>query len=149
VYLKAAEFMIEGWRKNLNIQTALKPMDNAVLFPRRDAGEFDLMYEGSTGMYGGIPEETLTYFLSKAKMNYGQWSNGEYDKLYDMLIRDPHPKKREEISMRMQKIFLEEVPFIINVFVSIGTAHRSNLHGHVMHPGHTGWACIDRMWMEK
>ena len=149
VYLKAAEFMIEGWRKNLNIQTALKPMDNAVLFPRRDAGEFDLMYEGSTGMYGGIPEETLTYFLSKAKMNYGQWSNGEYDKLYDMLIKEPNPKKREEISVRMQAIFLEEVPFIINVFVSIGTAHRSNLHGHVMHPGHTGWACIDRMWMEK
>jgi len=64
-------------------------------------------------MYGGIPEETLTYFLSKAKMNYGQWSNGEYDKLYDMLIKEPNPKKREEISVRMQKIFLEEVPFII------------------------------------
>jgi peptide/nickel transport system substrate-binding protein len=149
VYLKAAEFMIEGWRKNLNIQVALKPMDNAVLFPRRDAGEFDLMYEGSTGMYGGIPEETLTYFLTKAKMNYGDWSNKEYDELYNQLIREPNPKKREEISVRMQKIFLEEVPFIINVFVSIGTAYRSNLHGHVMHPGHTGWAAIDRMWMEK
>ncbi len=124
-------------------------MDNAVLFPRRDAGEFDLMYEGSTGMYGGIPEETLTYFLSKAKMNYGDWSNAEYDRLYGMLIKESNARKREEISVKMQKIFLEEIPFLINVFVSIGTAHRSTLHGHVMHAGHTGWACIDRMWMEK
>jgi peptide/nickel transport system substrate-binding protein len=149
VYLKAAEFLIEGWRKNLNIQVALIPLDNAVLFPRRDAGEFDLMYEGSTGMYGGIPEETLTYFLSKAKMNCGNWSNPEYDKLYELLIKEPNPKKREEISVRMQKIFLDEVPFLINVFVSIGMAYRSTLHGHVMHAGHTGWACIDRMWIQK
>ena len=148
-YLKAAEFLIQEWRKKLNIQTELKPMDNAILFPRRDAGEFDLMYEGSTGMYGGIPEETLTYFLSKSKMNYGGWSNKEYDKLYDQLIREPNPKKREEISVKMQKIFLDELPFLINVVVSIGTAHRPNLHGHVIHPGHTGWAAIDRMWLEK
>ena len=148
-YLKAAEFLIEEWRKNLNIHVALKPMDNAILFPRRDAGEFDLMYEGSTGMYGAVPEETLTYFLTKAKMNYGDWSNKEYDKLYDQLIKEPNPKKREEISVRMQRIFLDELPFLINVVVSVGTAHRPSLHGHVMHPGHTGWAAIDRMWLEK
>ena len=148
-YLKAAEFLIQEWRKNLNIDVALKPMDNAVLFPRRDAGEFDLMYEGSTGMYGAVPEESLTYFLSKAKTNYGQWSNEEYDKLYDMLIKEPNPKKRQELSVKMQRIFLEELPMIINVLVSVGTAHRSTLHGHVMHPGHTGWASIDRMWLEK
>jgi peptide/nickel transport system substrate-binding protein len=148
-YLKAAEFLIQEWRKNLNIDVALKPMDNAVLFPRRDAGEFDLMYEGSTGMYGAIPEETLTYFLTKAKTNYGDWSNPEYDKLYDTMIKEPNPKKREEISLKMQRIFLDEVPFLINVLVSIGTAHRPTLHGHVMHPGHTGWAAMDRMWLEK
>ena len=148
-YLKAAEFLIQEWRKNLNIDVALKPMDNAILFPRRDAGEFDLMYEGSTGMYGAVPEETLTYFLTKAKMNYGDWSNKEYDKLYDQLIKEPNPKKRGEISVRMQKIFLDELPFLINVVVSVGTAHRPSLHGHVMHPGHTGWAAIDRMWLEK
>jgi len=148
-YMKASEFLMDGWRRNLNIRTELKPMDNAVLFPRRDAGEFDLMYEGSTGMYGGIPEETLSYFLSKAKTNYGQWSNPEYDKLYDMLIKEPNPKKRDEISVKMQRIFLEEVPFLINVVVGLGTAHRPNLHGHVMHPGHTNWACIDRIWMKR
>ncbi len=76
-------------------------------------------------------------------------SDYEYDKLYDMLIKESSPKKREEISVKMQKIFLQEVPFLINVFVSIGTAYRPTLHGHVMHPGHTGWACIDRIWMEK
>jgi peptide/nickel transport system substrate-binding protein len=147
--LKAAEFLIQEWRKNLNIDVALKPMDNAILFPRRDAGEFDLMYEGSTGMYGAVPEETLTYFLTKAKMNYGDWSNKEYDKLYDQLIKEPNPKKREEISLKMQRIFLDELPFLINVLVSIGTSHRPSLHGHVMHPGHTGWAALDRMWLDK
>ncbi len=148
-YIKPAEFMIQAWRENLNIRVELKPTDYAVLFPMRDAGNFDLIYEGMTGRYGGAPEETLSMFLSKSKENHGQWSNPEYDKLYDALIRETDPKKREETSVKMQKIFLKEVSYIINVAPGNGTAYRPTLHGHVMQTGHTGWACMDRMWMEK
>ncbi len=149
VYVKPAEFMVEGWRKNLNIQVALKPLENPVLFPRRDTGDFDLVYEGMTGRYGGAPEETLAMFVSQAAQNHGQWSNAEYDKLYDQLIKEMDTKKRAEISVKMQKIFLQDVAFIINVVPAIGTAYRPTLHGFVIHPGHTNWPCIDRMWLEK
>ncbi|MBU1207938.1 MAG: ABC transporter substrate-binding protein [Proteobacteria bacterium] len=148
-YVRPAEFMVEGWRKNLNIEVAMKPLETPVLFPRRDVGDLDLIYEGTTGRYGGAPEETLAMFVSQAAQNYGEWSNADYDKLYDQLIKETDPKKRAEISVKMQKIFLQEVPFIINVVPAVGTAYRPTLHGFVIHPGHTNWSCIDRMWLEK
>jgi len=149
VYWKTAEFMIEAWRKHLNVQVSVKPLENAVVFPRRDTGDYDLIYEGMTGRYGGAPEETLAMFVSEAGENHGQWSNREYDQLYRRLITETDQKKRAEISVKMQRIFLQEVPFIINVSPVIGTAYRPTLHGHVMQTTHTGWACMDRMWMEK
>lgn len=148
-YVKPAEFMVEGWRKNLHVEVALKPLENPVLFPRRDVGDFDLIYEGVTGRYGGAPEETLAMFVSQAIENRGKWANAEYDRLYGQLIKETDPKKRAEISVKMQKIFLQEVPFIINVVPAIGTAYRPALHGFVIHPGHTNWSCMDRMWLEK
>jgi len=149
VYLPAAEFLIEDWRKNLNIQVDLKPLETAVLFPRRDAGDFDMMYEGTTARYGGTPEETMSLFVSNAQENHGKWSNPEYDRLFSELIKERDAKKRQELSVKMQRIFLAEVPHMINVIPVIGTAYRPTLHGHVMQAGHTTWGCIDWMWMEK
>ena len=149
VYIKPSEFMVESWRKNLNVQVDLKPLEYSVLGPRRDTGDFDLLYDGSMGKYGGVPEENLSMFVSMAVDNRGQWSNPEYDKLYDTLIRETDSKKREEISVKMQRIWLQEMPFLANVSPVIGTAYRPTLHGHVMHIGHTNWTCMDRMWMEK
>jgi ABC-type transport system substrate-binding protein len=150
VYLPAAEFLIESWRKNLNIQVDVRPLESAILFPRRDTGDFDLMYDGMTSRYGGgAPEETLYFFTSHALENHGKWSNPEYDRLYGELIRETDPKKKQEMSVKMQRIFLTEIPFMINVTAVVGTAYRPTLHGHVMQPGHTGWACIDRIWMKR
>jgi peptide/nickel transport system substrate-binding protein len=149
IYMSPSEFITEGWRKTLNIQVDLKPLEYSVLAPRRDAGEFDLIYDGSSGRYGGTPEENLSKFVTASAENRGKWSNPEYDKLYEDLIRELNPKKREEISVKMQKIFLEEVPVLINLSHAIGTAYHPTLHGHVMHTGHTNWACFDRLWMGK
>ena len=148
-YWKSTEFMIESWRKNLNIQVEMKVLENAILFPRRDTGDFDMIYEGTPGMYGGAPEETLAYFMSNSIANYGKWSHQEYDKFYEKLMQEPDPRKRKEISVKMQKIFLEEVPSIINYTAITGTAHRPTLHGFVIGPGHTNWACMDRIWLGK
>jgi len=148
-YVKCSEFMIQEWRKNLNIEIKLSPLQNPVFFPMMEAGDFDLLYEGMPPTYGGAPEETLGMFVSGVPMNRGQWSNQEYDRLYNQLMREINSKKRAEISAKMQRLFHEEVPYIVNVSPIVGTAHRPNLHGHVMQPGHTGWACLDRIWMEK
>ncbi len=148
-FWKPAEYIIEGWRKNLNIQIDLKILQPAILFPRRDSGDFDLVVEGAMGAFGGSPEETLRLLLSNSITNHGKWSNAEYDRLYYRLIRETDSKKRAEISVKMQKIFLEEIPFLIYVSPVVGTAYRPTLHGFVMQTGHTGWACMDRMWMEK
>lgn len=149
VYISPSEFMMESWRKNLKINVDLKALEYVVFAPRRDRGEFDLMYDGTTGRYGGTPEETLAMYVSPAIENRAGWSNQEYDKLYHSLVRETEPKKRAELSVKMQKIFLAEIPFLINVAPVIGVAHRPTLHGYVMQAGHTGWACMDRMWMQK
>ncbi len=148
-FWKAAEYMMETWRKHLNIRMDLKILDPAVYFPRRDNGDFDLVMAFFGGICGGTPEETLNHFLSRSVSNHGRWSNREYDLLYDSLIRETDPQKRAEISAKMQNIFLKEVPFIIYASPVIGTAYRPNLHGHVLQTGNSGLACIDRIWLEK
>ncbi len=149
IFTKPAEYLTQSWRKDLNIQADIKALPPAVLFPRKDTGDFDLMLDGSPALIGGTPEETLRMFLSNSITNYGHWANSEYDRLYQQLTREPDLKKRAEISGRMQRISLEEVPIVIFASPSVGTAHRPKLHGHVMQTGHTNWACFDRMWMEK
>ena len=141
--------MMESWKKNLNIQIDLKPLESALFFPRRDTGDFDVMFDGLRGAIGGTPEETLAMFVSGATENPGKWSNQEYDRLFNELMRETDPKKRQDISVRMQRIFLAELPFMLNFTPVLGTAYRPTLHGLVMHTGHTGWACMDRVWMEK
>ena len=148
-YTVPVQFIIQSWRENLNIQVDYKPLESAVLFPRRDAGDFDVIYDTGTGKYGGTPEETLALFVSDATTNFGKWSNQEYDRLFSDLIKETDPKKRQEISVKMQRIFLTELPFMITFTPIIGTAYRPTLHGFVMQTGHTGWACMDRVWMEK
>jgi len=149
IFTKPAEYLTESWRKNLNIQVDIKALPPAVLFPRQDTGDFDLELDGSPALIGGSPEETLRMFLSKAITNYGRWSNAEYDRLYYQLVREADSKKRAEISAKMQRISLEEIPIIVFDSPKVGTAHRPKLHGHVLHTGHTNWSCFDRMWIEK
>ena len=99
--------------------------------------------------HGGAPEETLGVFISGSMANRGKWSNQEYDALYSQMIKETDSKKRAEISAKMQRLFHKEVPYIINVVPILGIAYRPKLHGHVMHPGHTNWSCLDRIWLEK
>ena len=148
-YVKCSEFLIQEWRKKLNIEIRLSPLQNPVYFPRMEAGDFDLLYEGMPPTYGGVPEETLGMFISGVPMNRGQWSHQEYDRLYNELMREVDSKKRAEISVKMQRIFHEEVPYIINISPILGIAHRPSLYGVVMQTGHTGWACLDRLWLGK
>jgi peptide/nickel transport system substrate-binding protein len=148
-YVTGSEFMMESWKKNLNIQIDLKPLESALFFPRRDTGDFDVMFDGLRGAIGGTPEETLAMFVSGATENPGKWSNQEYDRLFNELMRETDPKKRQDISVRMQRIFLAELPFMLNFTPVLGTAYRPTLHGFVIQTGHTGWACMDRVWMEK
>ena len=148
-YWKPAEYLLEGWRKHLNIQVGLKVLQAPLLFARRDTGDFDMVIDAAMGVSGGSPEETLLCLLSDAITNYGRWSNAEYDRLYSQLIKETDSKRRAEISVKMQRIFLEEEPMIAYTCSNVGTAHRPQLRGFVMQTGHTGWACMDRMWMEK
>ena len=148
-YTVPVQFIIQSWRENLNIQVDYKPLETPVLYPRRDAGDFDVIYEGTQGRLGGAPEENLSLFVSDASGNYGKWSNQEYDRLFSELTKEMDPKKRQEISVKMQRIFLTELPFMINIVPIVGTAYRPSLHGFVLHTAQTGWACVDRMWIEK
>jgi ABC-type transport system substrate-binding protein len=148
-YLRPAEFMIRNWKEFLNIDVAINGLENAVLYPRKKNGEFDLMYDSLPGSYGAVPEETLSKCTKDSGENTGKWFNAEYDKLYDQLIVETNAKKRAEISKKMQTIVLKEVPNLLNVIPIVGVAYRPTLHGYVLQTGHTTWSCMDRMWIGK
>jgi peptide/nickel transport system substrate-binding protein len=148
-YTLPVQFIIQSWRENLNIQVDYKLLETPVLFPRRDAGDFDMIYEATQARFGGAPEENLSLFTSDASGNYGKWSNQEYDGLLNNLIKEMDPKKRQEISVKMQRIFLTELPFMVSIIPVAGTAYRPSLHGFVLQTGYTGYSCLDRMWIEK
>jgi ABC-type transport system substrate-binding protein len=148
-YHKAAAYLMQGWRERLGITINMKTLHNAVYFPKRDASDFDIIYEGMPGRYGGAPEETLSMFVTGVTSNYGGWANAEYNNLYNQLVRETDREKREEMSTRMQKIFLEDVPFIINVSVKEGVADLPTVHGHHVQTAHTTWAQLDHIWLDE
>ncbi len=148
-YWKGAELITRAWKDNLNIETSIQILKNPVYYPKRDAADFDMIYDGARVSFGGAPEETLSLFVSDSLMNYAKWSNPDYDRLYNELLRETDNRRREEISGKIQRLFHTELPSIPILNNCPGVAYRPTLHGHVIQPSMTNSACLDRIWKEK
>jgi len=146
-------YCADVWKKNLNIDLTVTPLERSILFPRRDKGDFDIVNDVGSSTTGSSAIEFLSTFVSGQTRNYGKWSNKEYDELFEKVTREQDPVKRADFSRQAQAIFYKEIPAIVFEGASYGTAWRPDLmtgwppvKGVVMQPVFTNFMSVDRIW---
>lgn len=148
-------YCADVWKRNLNINLTVTPLERSILFPRRDKGEFDIVNDVANTMTGSSAIEFLSTFISGQTRNYGKWSNKEYDELFGKVAREQDPNKRAELCRQAQAVFYKEIPYIVFEGAVYGTAWRPDLmtgwpavKGIVMQPVFTNYVSVDRIWFE-
>jgi ABC-type transport system substrate-binding protein len=78
-------------------------------------------------------ENYLACFYSKNKApngpNYTRFSNERFDELYLQLVQESAPEKRNKIAKQMEKIMLDECPFILLFYDESFWLHRNEVKG--------------------
>ncbi len=109
-----------GWFKDVGIKVNLEVMDEGALMDRM------YNYEGDTfapnldmflwGWYLDFdPGSMLNYFCEEQIENWSDcnWTDPEYEELYDLQAEELDPVKRQEYIHRMQQILYEQSPYIV------------------------------------
>jgi ABC-type oligopeptide transport system substrate-binding subunit len=148
-------YCADVWKKNLNIDLTVTPLERSIFFPRRDTGEFELVNDVANTATGSSIIEFLGNFVSGQTRNYGKWSNSEYDALFEKVAQEQDPEKRAAFARQAQAVFYKEIPMIVFEGAVYGTAWRPDLmtgwppvKGVVMQPVFTNYVSVDRIWLE-
>ncbi|MFC9595226.1 ABC transporter substrate-binding protein [Streptomyces sp. NPDC056944] len=101
--------------RRIGLDVKLKPVSPdaySSIFVDPDAREgLDLVI---TNGYDNTPDplEFYQYLRTGDFGNYGRWSNAEYDVAFDRANSEPDPAKRAELTAKLQKIAMDELPII-------------------------------------
>ena len=101
--------------RRIGLDVKLKPVSPdaySSIFVDPDAREgLDLVI---TNGYDSTPDplEFYQYLRTGDFGNYGRWSNAEYDVAFDRANSEPDPAKRAELTAKLQKIAMDELPII-------------------------------------
>ncbi|SEB74055.1 ABC transporter substrate-binding protein [Streptomyces sp. TLI_105] len=106
---------VQAAGRQIGLNVVLKPVSPdaySSIFVDPDAREgLDLVI---TNGYDNTPDplEFYQYLRTGDFGNYGRWSNAEFDVAFDRADSEPDPAKRAELTARLQKIALDELPVI-------------------------------------
>jgi peptide/nickel transport system substrate-binding protein len=153
--VNVALYAADMWKKHLNIDMKVTPLDQALFFTRRDKGDFDVVIDTLNTITGSSVIEFLSSFVTGETVNYGKWSNKGYDDLVQQVVSTQDRKKRITLAQKAQAVFFDDMPFINFCGSSYGVAWRPDLmtgwppkKGVVIQPVATNWNSIDRIWFE-
>ncbi len=80
----------------------------------QNAGEFDLITTNTMTVGIGDPQDYLGNWYSAHSVNFGFYSNPEYDKLYEALTVEFDAKKRTDIITKLQQILIDDAATIVH-----------------------------------
>ncbi|MFF0559559.1 ABC transporter substrate-binding protein [Streptomyces sp. NPDC004266] len=106
---------VQAAGRQIGLNVVLKPVSPdaySSIFVDPDAREgLDLVI---TNGYDNTPDplEFYQYLRTGDFGNYGRWSDAEFDVAFDRANSEPDPAKRAELTARLQKIALDELPVI-------------------------------------
>jgi oligopeptide transport system substrate-binding protein len=106
---KSGEFIQEQWRKNLGIEVEIEPLPFKLRLQKSKQHDFDIALGVWIADYND-PMTFLDLFVTGGGVNYGQWSNAEYDALIKKAQNEPDPKKRMAILEDAERLLIKEMP---------------------------------------
>lgn len=115
-FLSNAAIVIQEQLRQIGIETEVDLQENAVLLENYFSGNFDLSVTG-TSAYVDPNDVVQTNFMTGASSNGEGYSNPEVDELIVAGIATTEQAERAEIYGEIQRILLEDLPWI-NLFIA-------------------------------
>jgi peptide/nickel transport system substrate-binding protein len=95
--------------KKIGINLKLTLLDTAAVLDRQKKSDFEV-YTAPAAVHMDDPDLYYARFTCDAVSNYGKFCNPEFDKLFADQSRTFDDEKRAEITRKMERILLEEIP---------------------------------------
>jgi peptide/nickel transport system substrate-binding protein len=123
--------LVKQYFEAVGIKIDLKAVDMQTLDSVMSQGKFQLAINGHGGL-GGDPMFIVRNFVpakpgqKATAMNFNNWSNPEYNKLFQAQSGEQDDAKRHEIVGKMQQIIADELPTLPLYYRSIYFAYDPN-----------------------
>jgi peptide/nickel transport system substrate-binding protein len=95
--------------KKVGINLKIDLVDTATNLDRQKKGDFEV-YTAPAAVHMDDPDLYYARFTCRAVSNYGKFCNPAFDKLFEEQSRTFESEKRAEITRKMERILLEEIP---------------------------------------
>jgi peptide/nickel transport system substrate-binding protein len=95
--------------KKVGINLKIDLVDTATNLDRQKKGDFQV-YTAPASVHMDDPDLYYARFTCQAVSNYAKYCNPEFDKLFEEQSRTFEDEKRTEITRKMERILLEEIP---------------------------------------
>jgi oligopeptide transport system substrate-binding protein len=112
---KLSEYIQQQWSENLDISVQIENVEWITALERGKTHDFDLLFMGWVGDYID-PNTFLEVFMSDSNMNYGKYSNSEFDRLLREAVRMPAGAERMAKLQRAEDILVKQDQAVIPVF---------------------------------
>ncbi len=98
----------------IGIKTTVNIRDYDTATALKNAGEFDLIAANTMTVGIGDPQDFLGNWYTPNAVNYGYYSNSEYDKLFEDLMVELDTDKRVDIITQLQQILIDDSAVIVH-----------------------------------
>lgn len=106
-----AEALQQTWKRELGIELKLENQEWKVYLSNMQHGFYQLCRAGLI-MEPYDPTQFLRVFTKDSGFNRTNWSDPEYDRLYEEIMQSNDPVKRLEMMQRMEEILTDAMPIL-------------------------------------
>jgi oligopeptide transport system substrate-binding protein len=140
-----AETLQQVWKRELGIELILENQEWKVYLDNMDARNYQICRSGVI-MDPYDPSQFLRVFIKNSGFNRTNWSDPEFDRLYEEVMRTPDQAKRLELMQQMEKILTDAMPILPIYYYT---------EQYLMDPSVHGWADnllaqgpFDQVWLQ-
>jgi ABC-type oligopeptide transport system substrate-binding subunit len=116
VHDSIAKSMVEMWQQYLGVKLAIERIDKDIYLDRIASNPAEIFRAVIYPMEINDPDSFLPIFHTGAKMNFGEFSNAEFDKLIEVAKQNSDPAKRQELYIQAERILCETETAIIPIY---------------------------------
>lgn len=127
------EYLKDQLSKNLGVNLEITSVPFKQRLKRAANGEFDLLVD----LWGGDYSDAMTFldlYTTGADMNYGKWSNAEYDAIIKKSKVNPDFEGRLQDLIKAEKIAVDDVQIVPLYHRNRVAAMKPYVKGFVNHP---------------
>ncbi len=108
--------MVEMWEQYLGIKITIERIDNDIYLDRITSNPTEIFRAFIYPKDINDPDSFLPIFHTGAKMNFGEFSNAEFDQLVELAAKSDDPARRQELYIQAERILCETETAIIPIY---------------------------------